>query len=148
MTAVAHSPRRHHEATMADFTDEDVQRGARAATGYLDAVTASEWDERDLASSVLAAVLPEYAKRVRAEALREAADDLALWLYEVNMPDDVITATCAWLRLRARADALTEPDVPWSEPTLDPARYISADQPDLPPGVEIRQRGALTEETP
>jgi hypothetical protein len=44
---------------------------------------------------VLAAVLPEYAKRVRAEALREAADDL---------PFLSIPAQVAWLRARADAE--------------------------------------------
>lgn len=70
---------------MSDFTDEDVQRGVRAA---------NQWDVPDRIEdeihAALAAVLPEYAKRVRVDALREAADAIATepWVKE-------------WLRARA-----------------------------------------------
>jgi hypothetical protein len=63
---------------MSDFTDEDVQR----ASDTLNAVTnGGMYDPMGVAQVVLAAVLPEYDKRVRAQALREAADDLdmAVW---------------------------------------------------------------------
>ena len=83
--------------THSDFTDEDVQRGARAWIA-MDSVGSGRAVGRSASRAVLAAVLPEYAKRVRAEALREAAEDL--WRTDVagyNGP--------AIARLRARADA-------------------------------------------
>ena len=54
---------------MTDYTEEEVEGGA-AACG-----------SRECSRDVLAAVLPEHDKRVRAEVLREAADDLgmAVW---------------------------------------------------------------------
>jgi len=51
---------------MSDFADEDIQRGRNALPQSF--LLPSE------VAAVLAAVLPEYRKRVRAEALREAAD--------------------------------------------------------------------------
>jgi len=87
---------------MTDFTDEDVERGwdaleaAHEATYHVHAAECCIETDKYV-RSVLAAVLPEYAKRVRAEALREAADDL--------VPADVWTPEECIRWLRARADA-------------------------------------------
>ena len=82
---------------MTDFTEEDVQRGVDAFPGV-----GVEWWAIE---GVLAAGLPEYAKRVRAEALREAADagdrnghDVD-WLYsradaEEGKRDEQTTCSC------------------------------------------------------
>ena len=53
---------------MSDFTDEDVQRGADALVPFWDAATKVR---RNMAAAVLAAVLPAYTTRVRADLLRE-----------------------------------------------------------------------------
>lgn len=87
-------------ARMSDFTDEDVQRGLfaldTADAGYL--VQRGHVD-RDMVRTVLAAVLPAYAKRVRAEALREAAHAAGV---RITAP----FAGWEWASwLRARADA-------------------------------------------
>jgi len=64
------------------FTDKDVERGAKAVTERSWVIDLSpngpDWkvNHRGVAEKVLAAVLPAYAKRVRAEALREAAEGL------------------------------------------------------------------------
>jgi hypothetical protein len=88
---------------MTDFTDEDVQRGADALNRF-----AEHHLNESRARVALAAVLPEYAKRVRAEALREAAD---------NMDTDIVPAyshhALGWndgvrhvqITVRAQADA-------------------------------------------
>jgi hypothetical protein len=74
---------------MTDFTDEDVQRG-------VDALAASRlFGSQPEVVCVLAAVLPAYAKRVRAEALREAAD----WMESPAGAYDPEIAK--WLRARA-----------------------------------------------
>ena len=93
-----------------DIADAYREQSRNVLAAVLPAYTArvlAEADERhaDGYCCCGCSMTPEHDKRVRAEALREAADELALWLHEVNMPDDVITATCTWLRLRARADA-------------------------------------------
>jgi len=75
---------------MSDFTDDDVQRGAEAIADY---VGEERFGYEPHARVVLAAVLPEYRKRV----LREAADELAL---RIGRSD----GTPAWLRARADAE--------------------------------------------
>jgi hypothetical protein len=98
---------------MSDFTDEDVQRGAEAAF-FSDMIGGHHnglftWDSipeegrenyRTMMRHVLAAVLPEYRKRVRAEALREAADALPM-----DGPLHIMDRQVHQDFLRARADA-------------------------------------------
>jgi len=59
---------------MTDFTDEDVQRGAEAIYGVR--FDGSMTEAEGLAQSVLAAVLPTYAKRVRAEFAQQILDGI------------------------------------------------------------------------
>jgi len=70
---------------MSDFTDEDVRRGV-AASPYL---------AEPVVRVILAAVLPEYRKRV----LREAADAIP-----AAQTDDPYDAAGDWLRARADAE--------------------------------------------
>jgi hypothetical protein len=58
---------------MTDFTDEDVRQVAKMLWEM--GVSSSHVVCEARALDILAAVLPEYAKRVRAEELREAADE-------------------------------------------------------------------------
>jgi len=61
---------------VSDVTDEDVDRGRDAwNSGFLAGAT-SQPPSRWIVETVLAAVLPEHDKRVRAEVLREAAEML------------------------------------------------------------------------
>jgi hypothetical protein len=97
------------------FTNEDVQRGAEALAEY---VGEDRFGYEPHARAVLDAVLPAYAKRVRAETLREAADEVRT--LAVNGENDGLTWTPgnaetevyneaikdAWVVLRARADAI------------------------------------------
>jgi hypothetical protein len=89
-----------------DFTDEDVTVGAAAYRAAwrdlgegidLFGKTAHEYAAR----KILAAVLPAYRARVRAEVLREAAD---AWTEQKK--DDWLEAVDPELWLRARADAI------------------------------------------
>jgi hypothetical protein len=106
---------------MTDYTDEDVQR----ASDTLNAVTnGGMYDPRGVARAVLAAVLPEYRRRV----LREAADVIegsplppvpATYMktdfiagYEVA---DALTVEM----LRARADAEEAPSAGYSQEDQD-----------------------------
>jgi hypothetical protein len=84
-------------------TDDDVQRGADALR-YSDALTGNDdgtpthyvvdaENVEYLTAVILAAVLPAHDERVRAEALREAADDLATLTNRVSV--------ARWLRARA-----------------------------------------------
>jgi len=75
---------------MSDFTDEDV-----TAVDSVLGMWGIRKQREDIAANVLAAVLPAYAKRVRAEALREAAEDY----WRQLCPDYGFVA--AWLRARA-----------------------------------------------
>jgi len=88
---------------MSDFTDDDVQRGAEAIADY---VGEERFGYEPHARVVLAAVLPEYAKRVRAEALRDAADDLdmAVWQCWGDRAKAV-----SLVRARADAEATANP---------------------------------------
>jgi len=95
---------------MSDFTDEDVERARRVCAKY---APSAESDTRLMAEDILAAVLPEYAKRVRAEwdneifdypsmrakVLREAADDL-----DAGLPTQWKARAGDWLRARANAE--------------------------------------------
>ena len=111
----------------ADFTAEDVQRGMDALVAFWDAAPKVR---RSMAEAVLAAVLPEYTrrkrlewehdeacgglplvehdreliKRVRAQALRDAA---AGWVEQKK--DDWLEAVDPELWLRARAAAEETP---------------------------------------
>jgi hypothetical protein len=87
---------------VSDFTDEDVQRGAEAYAGWLEhgaPHASAEWEEA-VAVAVLTAVLPAYTARVRADALREAAD-----AYEREGNYDYYSREQTRNWLRARADA-------------------------------------------
>jgi hypothetical protein len=82
---------------MSDFTDEDVTTFLEAASDL--------WEEGHFTLGTragLAAVLPEYAKRVRAEALRDAAAEVDARHWWRNDGKSF----SRWLR--ARADALTK----------------------------------------
>lgn len=113
---------------MTDFTDEDVRRGAEAAFFY-DMIGGHHnglftWDSipeegrenyRTMMRHVLAAVLPDIAKRVCAEALRNAAHEIEF----LSIPpkdligDEAVGEAIGLLRasnvLRARADGMEKP---------------------------------------
>jgi len=82
---------------MTDFTDEDVQRGVAWTQAAFPNDAA--WMVEDDVRGILAAVLPEYAKRVRAQALRQAADTL-----DANDGPVSRMLVAAWLRARADAE--------------------------------------------
>jgi len=130
---------------MTDFTDEDVAIGAaadRAAWRDLDegidlfGKSAHEYTAR----TILAAVLPAYTARVRAEALREAADDWGHMSRGNNTPEGEW-----WLRARADAEegdpvCATHVEVEGSNDDLDTgaqattSRSVTGDgsRPDVP----------------
>jgi DNA-binding FadR family transcriptional regulator len=90
-------------ADVTDFTNEDVERGAEA----WDALMGNRYgieavDElRGEVECILAAVLPEHDKRVRAEALREAAD----WWRTPDAPGRAYSLEIAdWLRALSDAE--------------------------------------------
>jgi len=84
---------------MADFTIEDVQRGADVIYGvrYGGSMTAAE----NLVDAILAAVMPAHDKRVRAEALREAANAVTEKTWLAYPWDEHVRR---WLRARANAE--------------------------------------------
>lgn len=107
---------------MTDFTDEDVERGSEAVAKAYAGATPDWPNDAGLASMVLAAVLPEHDKRVRAEAYAEGHRDAHLLDYAQaygNGRGDALREAAAWLEqadenswtlndavcwLRARAD--------------------------------------------
>jgi len=78
-----------------DFIDEDVQRGADAFRTAWHGPDGIRTDEEAI-EIILAAVLPSYTARVRAEALREAAD--AWCCHDHDGP------VAPWLRARADSE--------------------------------------------
>ena len=84
---------------MSDFTDEDVQRAESALAEYrphMDALVRAR-----IVGTILAAVLPEHDKRVRAEAYQEAADERHAISEAWNAGTSGIQT---WLRARADAE--------------------------------------------
>jgi len=82
---------------MTDFTDDDVAAAQSAWRQVFGGYAAGEEIE-----TVLAAVLPEYRKRVRADALREAAD---WWATNGDQQaKETWAEVSAWLRARADAE--------------------------------------------
>ena len=89
-----------------DFTDEEERRGADALNL---ASNGGIYDPLLHARAVLAAVLPEYTARVRAEVLREAADAMDIDIVDAHGPhaqgwNDGVRHV--QITVRARADAL------------------------------------------
>ena len=91
--------RRNLGGTMTNFTDnEDMQRGM-ASLRWM-----SRAQRRLATRSVLAAVLPEYRARVRAEALREADEAIFDAISHTDHSPDTLARVGRILRARADAE--------------------------------------------